>query len=279
MTDRRGEPAHERGHRPQADSAQPDNDVGLRVWEQLLVDDGRGRLVPELRTDIGGERHRRQPIPVERDIRKPAVRQHVEVPLSLLAVAALPLEHRERRAPHRPCGVAVAEPADAGVELGHPAVLAPDRESLNRVVVASRDRPRADRQCVGGEILGVLEIAGEQRAHRLPDRRVPREQRLAQALGTGHERLHLRVDRVAVARLEEVDRQPGMGLQLELQISGFARRGQHLGRGLDSRLQLGRRPQHPAAGGARVRSCLRVVELLRQRQRLVGKGLHPAALG
>ena len=188
------------------------------------MDDRRGRLVPQPRADIGGERHRRQPVPVERDIREPCAPTACRSALGLLGPAALPLEHRERSAPRRPRRRSDRRAGGCRHRARPSGLLAPDREHLDGVVIAGGDRLRgADRQRLGGEVVGVLEIAREQSAHRRPDRRVPGEQRLAQALGAGHERIHLRVDRVAVARLEQVDREPGMGLQLELEVPGLAR--------------------------------------------------------
>ena len=70
-----------------------------------------------------------------------------------------------------------------------------------------------------------------------------------------------------------------MRLKLKLQVADLARERQHLGRDLDALGQVGRVPQHPAPRPARVRECLRVPQLGRDRRRLLAERRHPVPIG
>ena len=174
------------------------------------------------------------------------------------------------------------QPPGRGLELAHPELLPADREQLDRVVLRRRlgsaGAPRLER--LGRHRGGVLELAREQRAHRPPDDRVPQIDRLAQPLRAGGERLDLGIDRVPIALLEQVDDEPRVRLQLELQVGGLAGELEHLGRGLSRCLRWlashSARRRRGAGGGER----LRVAQLLGERRRLLGRPPHPvAALG
>ena len=116
------------------------------------------------------------------------------------------------------------------------------------------------------------------RSHRAPDDQRPLEQRLAQPVGAGGERLHLRVHGVRVAVLEQVDHEPGVRLELQLEIADLARQREHLGRRLDPVCQVGRVPQHPAARRAGMGARLGIGELGGDVRRLLAERLHPVAV-
>jgi len=137
--------------------------------------------IAEIGAAVREQRDRRHPVSILLDVLEVLLGQGIHLVLGLLVAAELAQQRGQRRPPRGPLRVALHELPRRLLELGHPALLAADRQQLGGVVLRCGDgfAPGDHGHRLGGEPIGLLEAAGQERPHGPPDGGVPQIQRLA----------------------------------------------------------------------------------------------------
>ena len=154
VADGRRAPAELSRHRPREPERGPHDDIPVAIRRQRVIEERRALSVTEKGACVRQEPHRHEPRDVARQLREPGVGEGVEERARLRFFAQLAVEVCERSLPARdPFTPLVDEVPNDRLELAHAALLAPDVEDLDAVVVdrladpgALRDHHRLGRE-------------------------------------------------------------------------------------------------------------------------------------